>query len=289
MAQELKKDDFVKAAAKSFSLAQMLRNLNRTPYGASNYKFVKAKIIEYGIDISHFTGARWNKGKKLGPKPRIPLNEILVKGRYFNTVNLKKRLINSGLKLCECEQCHNKEWNDKPIPLELHHINGDNTDNRIENLQILCPNCHAQTDTYCSKNKENKHLLQIKNKKTPTVVVKPATFCREKSGIKANDKLREKKKNEKVCPICGKVFYPKNKNQKYCSYGCSYKGRQKIKVTMTQNDMLLLFKELKSFRKVGEKLGVSDKCIVKRCKKMGLPFKIKGIKDLVSTLNNNKK
>lgn len=52
-----------------------------------------------------------------------------------------------------CERCHLSVWNDQPIPLQVHHINGDRRDNTYENLQLLCPNCHAQTDNYCGKGK----------------------------------------------------------------------------------------------------------------------------------------
>jgi 5-methylcytosine-specific restriction endonuclease McrA len=57
-------------------------------------------------------------------------------------------LINEGIKEHKCELCGITEWNGKPAPIELDHINGKHTDNRIENLRILCPNCHAQTPTW---------------------------------------------------------------------------------------------------------------------------------------------
>lgn len=68
----------------------------------------------------------------------------------------KKRLIREGILGYICSKCLLTEWNDKEIPLELHHVNGDNQDNRINNLCLLCPNCHAQTNNYRGKNKKKK-------------------------------------------------------------------------------------------------------------------------------------
>lgn len=65
--------------------------------------------------------------------------------------NLRKRLVAAGLKPPHCEECGLSEWRGRPIALALDHINGDHTDNRLENLRILCPNCHAQTDTWCRR------------------------------------------------------------------------------------------------------------------------------------------
>lgn len=105
------------------------------------------------IYISHFTGQGWCTGDKFtnfGVKHI--LTDILIKNSpYKSSYSLKKRLYKEGLKTEQCEECKLVEWNDKPITLELDHINGDNTDNRIENLKILCPNCHSQTPTFRNK------------------------------------------------------------------------------------------------------------------------------------------
>lgn len=85
-------------------------------------------------------------------RPPVPLEEVLVAGRPTSTNNLRRRLIRSGLKAARCEICGITEWQGRPAPLQLDHINGDRCDNRLENLRIVCPNCHAQTETYCGKN-----------------------------------------------------------------------------------------------------------------------------------------
>lgn len=73
-------------------------------------------------------------------------------GKYINSHVLKKKMIKDGLKQHKCEICQLTKWNDKPIPIELDHINGNHHDNRLENLRIICPNCHAQQDTNSGKN-----------------------------------------------------------------------------------------------------------------------------------------
>jgi DNA-binding CsgD family transcriptional regulator len=83
---------------------------------------------------------------------RIPLEELLVVGRRTGRGHLKARLIDAGLKDNRCESCGISTWRGKPLNVQLHHKNGDGTDNRLMNLSFLCPNCHSQTDTYGGRN-----------------------------------------------------------------------------------------------------------------------------------------
>ena len=90
----------------------------------------------------------------IDPRPRAePLDIVLVAGKRRNHYHLKARLLAAGLKEPSCEMCGLTEWRSAPIALELHHVNGDGMDNRVENLVLLCPNCHSQTATWGGRNK----------------------------------------------------------------------------------------------------------------------------------------
>jgi DNA-binding CsgD family transcriptional regulator len=103
-----------------------------------------------------FTKQAWHAAVQRGsitPRPaRIPLARLLVAGPRRNRDHLKRRLFDAGIKARSCESCGLTEWRGLPIPLALHHVNGDRHDNRLENLQILCANCHGQTDTWAGRN-----------------------------------------------------------------------------------------------------------------------------------------
>lgn len=133
-----------------YSFAELARRLGLRPEG-SNPKTLKKKLDEFGVDYSHFTGKGWNRKLKFKPRKEKSLSEILVKGSSYQPYKLLRRLVKEGVKESKCEKCGNVIWNEKPIPLQLHHIDGDRTNNTLENLQVLCPNCHAQTENFCGK------------------------------------------------------------------------------------------------------------------------------------------
>jgi hypothetical protein len=153
MKYNFSKEHLEKVVKQAKSIAEVCRSLNIRPCGG-NYKTLKQKFKIYDISISHFTGKGWNTGLKHKPKIEKPLTDILVENSdYVNNNFLKKRLFKANLKAKKCEICGITEWNNIPVIFELDHINGNNLDHRIENLRILCPNCHSQTPTNRGKNK----------------------------------------------------------------------------------------------------------------------------------------
>ncbi|MCB9812041.1 HNH endonuclease [Candidatus Nomurabacteria bacterium] len=145
-----------KAVTESFSIREVIQKLGLVPAGG-NYEQVKKIIREEGLDISHFTGKGWRKNRTFSFVPKKELSEILVKGTDYQSYKLKNRLFRAGLKQAKCELCGWAEQaEDGRIPVELDHINGDRYDNRLENLRILCPNCHSLQSTHRGKNQKRK-------------------------------------------------------------------------------------------------------------------------------------
>lgn len=137
-----------------YSFAELCRRLGLKPEG-SNPKTLRKKMDEFGVDYSHFTGKRWNANPN-NPVYRGKYLPNLCEHSSLSTSSAKELVFKLGLKENKCERCGRSEWLGEPLVCELHHINGDSTDNRIENLQILCPNCHSQTDNFRGRNTSKK-------------------------------------------------------------------------------------------------------------------------------------
>jgi len=141
------------AVKESKSVRGVIKSLGLIPAGG-NYEQVKRYIDTYDLSTKHFTGMAWNKGMRGIGIPRIPLSEVLTKNSSYQSFKLKKRLFSLGMKKKQCEECGwSKETKDGRIPLELDHINGNRHDNRIENLRVLCPNCHSLKPTHRGLNR----------------------------------------------------------------------------------------------------------------------------------------
>lgn len=150
---------FRQVIASSKCFADVLRAYGRyraDRTGSGGYKEIHRYIRKYSIDTSHFLNRSQlvlERGHKLIPNTGFRLENILA-GKHpgYSSSKLKRRLIEAGIKEDRCEECGSgNTWNDKPLTLQLDHKNGDPSDHQLENLQILCPNCHSQTPTYGSK------------------------------------------------------------------------------------------------------------------------------------------
>lgn len=152
-------EELLKSCIKdSSTYAQILRKIGIRDSGC-NYRSLRRALKRFKIEFSPNNIYRQSSKK-------IELSEILVEhSTYTNTKKLKRRLIKEGHLEEKCYNCNLREWLSKSIPLQLEHKNGRRTDCRPENLTLLCPNCHAQTETYCGKNKgKYKEASEIKEK-----------------------------------------------------------------------------------------------------------------------------
>ena len=155
-ARKWTRQDLENAAKESFSVRQVLGRLGLRQAGG-NYVQIRRIIAELKIDTTHFYGKGWRRGSENPVTPARTLSEILVEQSDYQSFKLKKRLFLEGLKQPACELCGwAKRAPDGRLPLELDHINGIRTDNRIENLRVLCPNCHSLQSTHRGRNIKTK-------------------------------------------------------------------------------------------------------------------------------------
>lgn len=138
-------------------------------------------------------------------------------------------LLEFGIKKNKCEICGRHTWQGRPLVCQIHHINGNRNDNRLENLQMLCPNCHSQTDNFQTKN---------------TFIYNP---------------------KDKICKNCGKTFKAKYDDQRYCSSKCRYeyelKHPRKIEVPYTKEYMEELCKKYNSLEEMGVAINKSKEAV----------------------------
>lgn len=113
--------------------------------------YLKKMNIEYA--------GQQNKHSHLNGKNNyVSAKQYLGTGKYISSFNLKEKLLREGLKQRECEICGLSQWMGYEIPLELHHKDGNHHNNDFDNLQILCPNCHAQQPGNSGSNKKRINL-----------------------------------------------------------------------------------------------------------------------------------
>lgn len=214
---------------------------------------VQQKLEKVGISFAHVNPLYYRA------KRSNPLDKILVQeSHYTNMTQLRSRLQKELGWEHKCTICNNTEWNGQPIPIQIDHINGEHTDNRIENLRFLCPNCHAQTDTYCGKNTK---ICKEKRKKKMQASTKNTNEEPHVTKQKRRKTPKEPAPPKHVCIDCNKKVAKGVNRCKKCYDTNGRMARRKVErpsYEQVQKDL-----DEMSMVKVGKKYGVSDKCIRK--------------------------
>jgi Zn finger protein HypA/HybF involved in hydrogenase expression len=208
------------------SFREVLGKIGYSSNGSGGYSLLKQQLGKRNIQIPkyHYYGDTKKRSS-------IPLIEILIENStYTNRSGLKRRLVNEGLLEYKCKCGNIGLWEGKRLSLQLEHKNGKNNDNRIENLEFLCPNCHSQSETFSGKN--NRCSKRVK-------------------------KIRKSRSSDNFC-ICGNPI----KNRSTHCKDCHHENLRKIKSRPSYGELIndITFS---NYTSTGKKYGVSDNTIRK--------------------------
>ena len=273
--------------SESTSISEVLRKIGVVDRGLNHTKLVKYLKEHPEINTKTLVGRRIQRVSKKGI-PLKKLSQVLVENSTGNSHKLKLRLINEGVKEERCEVCGNTEWMGEPIPLDLHHINGNHFDNRLENLIILCPNCHRLTDNWGNRNASIDLIFKQIAEQTAEDKMKLLIEREEKrqqeileNKIRYGEitKFPKKEKIKKYCLQCGKEII--GRGEKYCSIECATIANAKIHPS--KEELLKESKKYKSMEEMGRHYKITGNGLKKWFNKYGIYDEIKTI------FKNNKK
>ena len=151
--------EFIELVNKCSNISDVLRELGYSTNGNSwGYQIVKERMEKLNLFFTKRNPMYYSQDNTA-----LPLEKILIKDSEYNRTKLKARLVKEGLKEYKCECCGISEWNGKTLTLQLHHINGIHNDNRLSNLQLLCPNCHSQTENFGTRGRGTSIIRKAEN------------------------------------------------------------------------------------------------------------------------------
>ena len=277
--EKLKTEELQNIISNSTSVSEVLRKLGVVDRGMNHIKLTNFLKEHPEINTETLVGRRIQRFNRKGI-PLKKLSQVLVENSTGNSHKLKLRLIKEGIKEERCEVCNNTEWMGETIPLDLHHINGNHFDNRLENLIIVCPNCHRLTDNCGNRNASIDLLFKQIAEQTAEDKMKLLLEQEEKrrQEILENkyrygeiSKYPKKEKVKKCCLKCGKEII--GKGEKYCSIECATIANAKI--YPSKEELLEASKNYKSMQEMGRYYNITGNGLKKWFNKYGIYDEIK--------------